>query len=74
MTNDNLAPNPGEDPLLDLLSDQQIAAQFPISLATIARQRKLGAFPPPVKIGRLTRTWRSDVKDYFRPSSRRAEG
>jgi predicted DNA-binding transcriptional regulator AlpA len=63
-----------EDPRRDLLTDAQICEQYPISRATIARQRKAGAFPAPVKIGRLTRTWRSDVNRYFSPASRRAEG
>lgn len=74
LTNDN-----DFDPRAELLSDAQIAAVWPISVSTIARQRRLGAFPEPVRIGRLIRTRRADVLSYFtppsaRPASRRAEG
>ncbi|MBN9457469.1 MAG: hypothetical protein J0I54_12645 [Bosea sp.] len=59
-----------EDPLVDLLSDAQIEKGWPISKATISRQRKAGAFPAPVRVGRLVRTWRSDVNRYFQPKPR----
>ncbi|WNJ93020.1 hypothetical protein [Bosea sp. 685] len=64
-----------EDPRTELLTDSQIVAGWPISLSTIARQRRLGAFPESVRIGRLRRTRRSDVLAYFTPKpARRAEG
>ena len=61
-----------EDPNVDLLTDAEIARDWPISTATIHRQRRLGNFPEGVRIGRLRRTWRSDVRRYFEPKPRAA--
>jgi predicted DNA-binding transcriptional regulator AlpA len=69
MTNDNANFAIDEDPRKDLLSDQQISELWPISKATIIRQRRAGRFPPPVKVGRKNLTWRSAVAGYFRPKA-----
>ncbi|CAN7341141.1 helix-turn-helix transcriptional regulator [Bosea sp. LjRoot237] len=59
--------NGEEDPIADLLSDAAIEKGYPISRATIARQRKLGRFPQGVRVGRKRLTWRSQVREYFAP-------
>lgn len=54
----------------DYLTDAQIEKGWPISRATIGRQRKAGAFPAPVRVGRLVLTRREDVIQYFTPKPR----
>lgn len=60
-----------KDPRSELLTDAEISAIWPISMSTIARQRRLGAFPEGVRIGRLRRTPKTDVVAYFTPPSAR---